>query len=386
MAQQSTIEGKAMNSGTRRLTLRQQGGYWVTGWRAGGRGSRQHTRRFGPVASVPRRQAEIALRDFEAAWLASAAIRDPGAAGPTVAALLGAHAVYAAAHYRRPSGTPTGEAENMADAAGHLQRVAGEVPVADLTAAHLKAARADMLASGLSRPTINARMARLRRVLRWGVGEGMVPPATLTVAECIPPLRAGAEGVREPRTRRPVTEEAVAKVLPLLPPPVAALVRVQLLTGARPGELFTMRPCDVATSGAVWVYVPQTHKTAHRGRRREIRLGPLAQAAIAPLLNRPVASPVFSPRDAGRRTVAGRPVAPTYSRRSYRQAIVRACRRAGVAPWSPYDLRHAAASRFRREFGEEVARALLGHARLDTTAIYGELDAAAGDRAMLRIG
>ena len=67
------------------------------------------------------------------------------------------------------------------------------------------------------------------------------------------------------------------------------------------------------------------------------------------------------------------PSAP-YTVAGYRRAIARACEAAAFPAWSPHGLRHAAASEFRREFGEESARLVLGHSKIDTTRLYGETD------------
>ncbi len=96
---------------------------------------------------------------------------------------------------------------------------------------------------------------------------------------------------------------------------------------------------------------------------------------------------------AGRKTVRRR-----YDRRSYAQAIYRACDRAfrhpelGPIPpskrtpaqrkelkawrkrhrWSPLQLRHTAGTRIRKLYGLEASQAVLGHAKADVTQIYAE--------------
>ena len=55
-----------------------------------------------------------------------------------------------------------------------------------------------------------------------------------------------------------------------LPTVVADMVRFQRATGCRPGEVCIVRPCDVDTTGDVWSYRPQSHKTEHHGRQRVI--------------------------------------------------------------------------------------------------------------------
>ena len=69
-------------------------------------------------------------------------------------------------------------------------------------------------------------------------------------------------------------------MLPLLPEPVAAMVELQLLTGMRPGEVVLMRMSDVDRSGDVWLYTPEEHKNAWRGKERKVYLGPKAQEIL----------------------------------------------------------------------------------------------------------
>jgi integrase len=59
---------------------------------------------------------------------------------------------------------------------------------------------------------------------------------------------------------------------------------------------------------------------------------------------------------------------------AYGHAIRDACDRAGVTPWHPHQLRHALASRIRREHGLEAAEVILGHARADVMQVYAARD------------
>ena len=58
----------------------------------------------------------------------------------------------------------------------------------------------------------------------------------------------------------------------------------------------------------------------------------------------------------------------------YRDAIHRACNKAGVERWSPNQLRHNAATKISKQFGLENARAVLSHSHISTTEIYAERD------------
>jgi hypothetical protein len=75
-----------------------------------------------------------------------------------------------------------------------------------------------------------------------------------------------------------------------------------------------------------------------------------------------------------------------YTRHSYRVAVQRACRRAGLPPWSPRQLRHTRATLIRQAYGLEGAKAVLGHADTKITEIYAERDLELAMRIMREIG
>ncbi len=89
------------------------------------------------------------------------------------------------------------------------------------------------------------------------------------------------------------------------------MVRLQLLTAARPGEVASIRPRDVDRSDpACWVYRPGSHKTEHHGRERVIVIGPRAQEVLAPLAGprpgRLLLLPGRGRLERGRRSAGGR--------------------------------------------------------------------------------
>jgi integrase len=287
-----------------------------------------------------------------------------------------------------------------------------------------------MIERGWARKSINRQVSRVLQIFGHGVRRGLVPVDVHLALKTVPALRRGKSQARETKPVRPVPQHDIEKTLPKLSAPVAALVRVQLLTGARSGELVIMRPCDVDRSGKVWVYRPTTHKTAHHEHERTIYIGPEAQAVLAPLLiNRPPDAYVFSPLDAqGKPATSARRA--RYTPTTYHRAVVRGCdmafpppdvldrvrvecagrkkfrwettaehrRRIGEAGWEalqqwrrdhrwhPHQLRHNAATTIRKEFGIELARIVLGHRTADITATYAEADQAAAMNAMGKLG
>lgn len=90
-----------------------------------------------------------------------------------------------------------------------------------------------------------------------------------------------------------------------------------------------------------------------------------------------------------RKRVGGRrrrPPRDHYTTGTYRQAVERACEKAGVPAWTPHQLRHAAATELRKEFGVELARVILGHSSAFTTEIYAEADRAKAVAAVEKVG
>ena len=203
-------------------------------------------------------------------------------------------------------------------------------------------------------------------------------------------LRRGRSGAKESTGVKPVSDADVEAVRPLLAAPVGAMIDLQLLTAMRPGEVVIMRPCDLDTGGQIWQYTLTTHKTEHiddaAADPKIIDLGPRAQAVLREFLMPDVTAYLFAP-PAGRGSrgghhyrhktpggQTGRRLGERYTVDSYRRAITRACKAAGVGHWHPHQLRHTAATRIRRAYGIEAARALLGHRSIMTTQIYAEMD------------
>jgi integrase len=95
-----------------------------------------------------------------------------------------------------------------------------------------------------------------------------------------------------------VSEAAVEATLPHVSPQVGAMIRLQPLTGMRPGEVVLIRACDIDRSETAWTYRPERHKMQHLGHERPIFLGPKAQEVLRPFLKLDPTAHLFSPREA----------------------------------------------------------------------------------------
>ncbi len=75
-----------------------------------------------------------------------------------------------------------------------------------------------------------------------------------------------------------------------------------------------------------------------------------------------------------------------YVRSHYTKAIRQTCQRHGIPHWHPNQLRHAAATKLRKQFGLEAAQVCLGHSRADVTQVYAERNSDLAAKAMSVMG
>lgn len=302
-------------------------------------------------------------------------------------------------HYRKPNGEPTTEPHCIRLALRPLVRLFGSCRVRDFGPLKLAEVRDAMIAAKLVRTSINSNIGRIRRLFKWGVSQEPVPPQVLAALQALAGLQAGRSDAVESEPVAPVSWVAVEAVKPFLSRPLWGVVRLQWITGMRPGEALAMRGCDLVTTGRIWEYRPADHKTRHRGKERPIFLGPQAQDVVTEFLKPDLTAYLFSPRD-GRAEYVGtayrdgakvakvgaRMPRERYDVSTYGRAVRNACLRAGIEPWHPHQLRHSAATRIRREAGIETARVVLGHSSVAMTELYAEADRARAAEIMGRIG
>lgn len=353
----------------------------------------------------------------KAEWLvnrqATAVKHSKEARGATVAELCLAYLDYAAEYY----GESSTEYANLKLAVRPLSELYATTPAAEFGVLEFRAVRDWWLKSGdRCRQYINRQMKRTIRIVKWGVGEAMVPPSVHEALKCVAPLREGKTTAKEAPPVLPVDAATVEATIAAAPPILADMIRVQLLLGCRPGELVRLTPAMFDRSGDVWEIRLKQHKTAHRGKVRTLYAGKKAQAILARYLLRGEDKPLFSPREAteihraekeakrktrrscGNRRGTNRKAKPKkqpgeqYTTQSYGQAIHATCRRAFPAPkeikddkaavkrwhiahrWAPNQLRHTRATEIRSKYDLEHASSVLGHSDLVITQVYAEQD------------
>ncbi len=304
---------------------------------------------------------------------------------------------HAEREYRRPDGSLSREVKNIELALRPLLRVFFDLPASDFGPTKLRLYRDQLIEADLCRKLVNQRVGIVRRVFRWACAEEKIRPEVFHGLQALQHLKPGRSGVRESKPVLPAPRVDVEAALPFMPDPVRAMVQLQLLTGARPGETISMKASEIDMSKQPWEYRPASHKNQWRQLKRVIYLGQKSQAVIIPWL-RPGAQEQFlfqptvaevrrrermrkarktplKPSDKtrqarSRQTRARAAFRDRYDTTTYAQAIRRACKRAGIEVWTPNRLRHLVATETREKHGIEAASAVLGHRQVETTQIY----------------
>jgi integrase len=281
---------------------------------------------------------------------------------------------------------------------GELDRSFGNVVAEDFGPRMLKTLRESWVDSGKARKYVNSLVQSVWRIWRFGVSEELVSESTLARLKSLEPLREGQTTAKENEPRKPVAIEVVRRTVAKLSPVLRDMVRVHVATGMRPSELCSMRPCDIDRSAETWVYRPPHHKNRTKGKKRAIPLVGDARDVVTNYLNRDPQAYLFSPAEAvawwqaQKRAARKSKVQPSqidrskdapeklpgdrYTQDSYRRAIDRACKRAGVERWFPYQIRHLTLTQVRDALGAEAAQAIGGHSRVDMTEVYAKLSEA----------
>jgi integrase len=353
--------------------------------------------------------ARAKYKRLVAEWLAGGSQAVSSAKELTIAELALRYMRFAETYYVK-DGRHTREVSSVRQTLRFVRELYGKTPAVDFGPLALKAVRQRIIEAGWCRKSVNQAVGRVKRWFKWAAENELVPGSTWQALAAVSGLRLGrTPGVHDRPPIKPVAIEWVEAVLPHVSPQVAALIRLQLLTAARPGELVQMKGADIETSGRVWVFRLGNHKTVHHQKTREIFLGPQAQEIIKPWLRLTTEEYLFQPqeaearRQADRRTKRQTPMTPSQARRrrrrrplkspglhytteSYRRSITTACLKAGVPHWHPHQLRHLAATNLRREYGIELARIILGHSTAFTTEIYAEVDRASAVEVVAKVG
>jgi len=210
-------------------------------------------------------EAVRAYRRWAAEWIAGGG----ELTGPTVsvARLILRYLDYAEQHYRK-HGRVTSEVYGIRAALRAVNDLYGDTPAVEFTPSRLMAVQAEWVRLGLSINTCNDYLHRVVRCWSWGVSRSLVPAAVADALGHVQTLRPGRTTAPAPAPRRAVPDADIEAAIPHLHPDPArqrvleAILRLQRLTGMRPGEVLELRPCDIDRSREPWLYVP--HQAVRR--------------------------------------------------------------------------------------------------------------------------
>ena len=282
----------------------------------------------------------------------------------------------------------------------------GNTPAKKFGPRKLKTIRDQWVKEGnKSRGYINENVKKIKRIFEHCVSRELIKLKVYTKLLTLKSLRKGQTTAPDRPVRQPVSIESLRETAKYLSPTLKAMITVQVACGLRPGEVRTMCPADIVqrkdkvTGRIVWFYQPEHHKTANAGKSKVVPIIGTARTALTPYVKGKDATEYcFSPKDSNQwykdqRTAArktplkygnakgrkrgglkGRAArwkpGKCFSKDSYRIAITRACRKAGVERWVPYQIRHLTATEVTEALGLDVAQSLLGHSTRAQTLHY----------------
>ena len=186
---------------------------------------------------------------------------------------------HCAAYYVK-NGEHTTEVGKTRDCLRIVVAIAGRERARNFGSQKLIAVRDEMVHLGWRRVTIKQQVGRVRRCFKWAVSQELVTADVLQALQSVDGLRAGRSVAPESTPVTPVSLAAVEAVRPFVSRQGWAMIQLQRLTGARPGEITQMRGCDLNLTGELWEYRPGSHKTQHHGRERIIILGKEALSVV----------------------------------------------------------------------------------------------------------
>jgi integrase len=339
-------------------------------------------------------------------WIAELEAKQTGGPPPprpasdiTVSELCELYLVHCEKYYKGRDGKLSSEVNVILRGVDAVTRVYGSLPAAQFGPLKLDEVRQAIIATGITRRTVNSYVSRIKRIFQWGCAKEMIPPHVYGGLRAVKGLAMGRSDAPDLEPIAPVALETVIATLPHCSSTVAAMIRVQFWCGMRPVEVCQMRRQEIDDGRDVWLYRPAQHKNSWRGKRLVKAIPTQAQDALRPFMSVAPDAYLFKPTP--------RPNSGSHlNAKSYLHAIWDACDRAFMPPpplgregaesvtkwkrrlseeqraelerwnvahrWSPNRLRHAIATVISESMGEQAASRWLGHDKLQTTAIYVE--------------
>ena len=158
--------------------------------------------------------------------------------------------------YYRKNGEVTREAKTIDEVIRVLRKKHGKEPIEEFGPTALSELREQMIEDlDWSRQYINKQVPRLVGMFKWAVGKEICSPKVVMALKQLPGLKKGRSRARETAGVTFVEDAIVEATLPYVPEVIADMVRLQRLTGARPGEICSLVPATLivlAKSGSTF--------------------------------------------------------------------------------------------------------------------------------------
>ena len=261
-------------------------GHAVVRWYSGGN---EHIKYLGPWGSE---EAVAAYKRFAAEWLSGSAPETTPGKKASIGHLVARFLTERVEKHYVKDGRATSEQYVYRAALTVLTELYGDQPVAEANGDWIEAIQTALTKKGLKRRSINHYVANIRRCFKWGRFKGLVKRKVLRQLKGVEALQAGRSPAVDNPKKRSVPKEDIKATFPHLHADperrrvLTAMIRFQLRSGLRPGELCAMKPGAIDRRGKVWD-CRVTDKMLHLQEQRDevVRpIGPRAQRILLPFL------------------------------------------------------------------------------------------------------
>jgi integrase len=299
-----------------------------------------------------------------------------------IADLIQLYNNHAATYYRHKDGSQTQQVKKIELALRYLNGFCGTNEPESFGPLRLQGFRQELIGRGLSRKYINDLIGIIKQVFKWGVSKELIAEGAYRALSTVEGLRYSRSNAKETEPVRPVDENYIYLIVPYTSKVVEAMMKLHLLTGMRSTELCTIRPCDINTTGKVWLYRPVQHKNLWRKKERVVPIGPQGQNILLPFLKRNITDYCFTPEESlavrGKNGKGGKAKEQRYNAKSYRKAVqyaIAAYNKANpekqIDSFTPHQARHTLTTKINEAMGIEPASAITGNT-IEAAKIYTE--------------